>query len=314
MKRLFLSVIAMMTIFAAYAESASNASNMALAVVIEDPSGVIPEPANKQLQNRLIQMLTQNGVSSSDYFGQFFLAAFAIPQEKDVLPGPPQQYLQTMEINLYIADYTNKVIFASTSLTAKGAGQNEARSCMDAMRKMPIQSANARKFVEEAKTKIINYYNTEADNILTRAKSLMKMKQYEEAIFLANSIPAQCAKYTEAQEMCMTIYQMYVDNLCTQNLALARSAWMAEQNATGAYAAGEYLSQILPDAACYDDAMALYKEIKGKVLDDWKFEMKQYQDGVDLESQRINAMREVGVAFGKGQQPTTTNIGFLRGL
>ena len=40
--------------------------------------------------------------------------------------------------------------------------------------------------------------------------------------------------------------------------------------------------------------------------------MKKWQDGVDLESQRINAFREVGVAYGQGQQPTTTNIGWLR--
>lgn len=314
MKRLLTTVIAMMTIFAAYAESASNASNLALAVIIDDPTGVLAQPANKQLENRLIQMLTANGVSSSDFLGQFFLAASAIPQEKDVLPGPPQQYLQTMEVNLYIADYTNQVIFASTSLTAKGAGQNEARSCMDAMRKMPINSAAAKQFVAEGKQKIINYYNTEAENILVRAKALMKMKQYEEAIYLANSIPAQCNKYTEAQELCMTIYQAYVDNQCQANLAMARAAWAAEQNASGAAAAGEYLALIYPDAACYDDAMALYKEIKGKVLDDWKFEMRQWESGQNLESQRINAMREVGVAFGKGQQPTTTNIGFLRGL
>ena len=89
-------------------------------------------------------------------------------------------------------------------------------------------------------------------------------------------------------------------------------AWAAEQNATGAQKAGEFLAEIYPDAKCYEDAMNLYKEIKGKVLDDWEFEMKQYQDGIDLEKQRINAMREVGVAFGKGQQPTTTNIGFLK--
>ena len=59
--------------------------------------------------------------------------------------------------------------------------------------------------------------------------------------------------------------------------------------------------------------MALYKEIKGKVLDDWKFEMKVYQDGVDTERERIHAIRDVGVAFGKGQQPTTTNLmNFIR--
>ena len=126
------------------------------------------------------------------------------------------------------------------------------------------------------------------------------------------TIPAQCNKYDEALKVGLDIYQQYLDNQCAVNLAAARQAWAAEQNATGAQKAGEYLAQILPDAGCYDDAMALYKEIKGKVLDDWKFEMKQYQDGVDLEKQRINAMREVGVAYGRGQQPTTTNIGFLR--
>ena len=72
------------------------------------------------------------------------------------------------------------------------------------------------------------------------------------------------------------------------------------------------MAKIQPDAGCYDEAMALYQEIKGKVLDDWKFEMKQYQDSVDIEKSKVNAMREVGVAFGKGQQPTTTNIGFVR--
>lgn len=314
MKRIFISIIALMSVFATAMAQTSNAGNLALAVVVDESVQELPDPAKTQLQNRLIQMLTQNGISSSDFFGQFFLAAFAIPQEKDILPGPPQQFLETVEVNLYVADYTNQVIFASTSLTAKGAGQNEARCLMDAMRKMPIQSKNAKQFVAEAKQKIINYYNTEAGNILKRAQSLAAMKKYEEAIYLANSIPAQCDRYNEAQDLCMKIYQQYVDHECNQNLGLARAAWAAEQNASGAAAAGEYLSQIYPDASCYDDAMALYKEIKGKVLDDWKFEMRQWQSGVDLESQRINAMREVGVAFGKGQQPTTTNIGFLRGL
>ena len=71
---------------------------------------------------------------------------------------------------------------------------------------------------------------------------------------------------------------------------------------------------ILPDAGCYDEAMELYREIKGKVLDDWKFEMKKYQDGVDLEKQRIDAMRQVGVAYGNHQPAQTTSIEFLRTL
>ena len=107
---------------------------------------------------------------------------------------------------------------------------------------------------------------------------------------------------------------MQLDNECNIYLAAARQAWAAEQNAKGAAAAGEYLMNILPDAGCYDEAMELYREIKGKVLDDWKFEMKKYQDGVDLEKQRIDAMRQVGVAYGNHQPAQTTSIEFLRTL
>ena len=53
-------------------------------------------------------------------------------------------------------------------------------------------------------------------------------------------------------------------------------------------------------------------EIRDKVLADWQFEMKKWQDGIDLESQRIEAMRQIGVAYGNGQQPTTYGLGWLR--
>lgn len=293
---------------------AQYTSRVALCPVVSDATERFPETAKTQLTNKLVQVLTTNGVASSDYLGQFIISAFAVPVEKNVLAGPPMQILEKIEINLYIADYTNKVIFASTSLEAKGAGTNEDRSYLNAISKMNVKSDKLTKFVQEGVTKIVAYYDAEADNILTKARSLAKMKKYEEAIYLAASIPAQCKKFNEANTLVMDIYQQYVNQTCNENLALARSAWAAAQNATGANAAGEYLARIYPDAACYGDATNLYKEIKAKVLDDWKFEMKKYQDGVDLESQRINAAREVGVAYGKGQQPVSTNIGFLRGL
>ena len=107
---------------------------------------------------------------------------------------------------------------------------------------------------------------------------------------------------------------MQLDYECAQNLAAARQAWAAEQNSKGAYAAGEYLANILPDAGCYDEAMELYREIKGKVLDDWKFEMRKYDDSIDLERRRIDAARQVGVAYGNHQPAQTTTIEFLRSL
>ena len=99
------------------------------------------------------------------------------------------------------------------------------------------------------------------------------------------------------------------------NLAAARNAWAADQTSKGATKAGEYLVNILPDAGCYDEAMKLYNEMKTKLLDDWKFEkMKVHQDTINLESQRIEASRQVGVAYGNHQPQQKTTIEFLNTL
>ena len=80
-----------------------------------------------------------------------------------------------------------------------------------------------------------------------------------------------------------------------------------------AYEVCSLLAQIDPDAACYADAAKLMTEVKRQVRSDIDFEMRQkYNDQVKIERERIAAIRAIGVAYGKGQQPTTTNLMFLR--
>lgn len=296
----------------AVAMVAQDTQYLPISVQVEAMSEPFPATAEQQVRNKLTQLLAKNGIASMDYLNQFFITAFVVPQSKDIVASAPMKISETMEMTLYIADYTNKVVFATASTTLRGIGETESKCYMNALKGLNINSPALAAFVEEGKTKILAYYDHEADNIIKKAQFLAAQKQYEEALSMVVTIPAQCSKYDEALQTGLTIYQQYINNLCQINLAKARQAWAAEQNSVGAQKAGAYLENILPDAGCYDEATALYKEIKGKVLEDWKFEMKQYQDSVDITKQRINAMREVGVAFGRGQQPTTTNIGFLR--
>ena len=169
-------------------------------------------------------------------------------------------------------------------------------------------------FIEDGKTKVIEYYDHEGEALIKKAQTLARQKEFDQAMYIVSLIPQQSKHYDAALAAGVEIYQAYIDDQCNINLAAAKVAWAAEQNKTGAYAAGEYLANILPDAKCYGEAMELYKEIKGKVLDDWKFEMKKYQDGIDLEKLRIDAMRQVGVAYGTHQPSHTTSVEFLRTL
>lgn len=283
-----------------------------ISVYIEPVQEPFPHNAQVQMANKLTQLLTKQGIASLSENSQFLLTVFAVPQSKEVLGTAPAQYVEVMEMTFYIADAMNQTVYSSTSQVVRGVGSTDTKAYMDAIKKINISSKDMATFVQTGKEKIIAYYDHEADRILAQAKTQIGMKQYDAAMYTAMSIPAQCKRYADAQAILLDAYQAYVDQVCVENLAAAKAAWAAEQNSTGAAEAGKYLSEIYPDAKCYGDADELYKEIKGKVLDDWKFEMKKYNDQVALESQRINAAREIGVAYGNHQQPTSTNIGFLR--
>lgn len=311
MKKIFsICVAALMsaTMFAAETEF------LPISVYAADNSENFPEGAKAMMENKLTQLLTRNGIAGLDYMGQFLLTVTTTPLDKDIIAGPPSKIAEKMEMNLYIVDAYAKTIFSTTSFSVRGLGETENKCYLNAISRMPLQSPAIAQFIQEGKEKIIGYYDHEGEALIKKAQFLAKQKKYDEALFLVTLIPQQCKHYDAGLAAGLDIYQQYLDNECNINLAAARQAWAAQQNAEGAALAGEFLAKILPDAGCYGDAMALYKEIKGKVLDDWKFEMKKYQDGVDLEKQRIEASRAVGVAYGNHQPNKEVNIEFLRTL
>lgn len=310
MKKVIFSIVAALmsaTMFAAETQF------LPISVYAADNSENFPEGAKAMIENKLTQLLTRNGIAGLDYMGQFVLTVTTTPLDKDIIAGPPMKISEKMEMNLYIVDMYAKTVFSSTSFSVRGLGETENKCYLNAISRMPLQSPQIAQFIQEGKEKIIAYYDHEGEMLIKKAQFLAKQKKYDEALFWVSLIPQQSKHYDTALAAGQAIYQQYINNECNVNLAAARQAWAAHQNSNGAEAAGEYLARILPDAGCYGDAMALYKEIKGKVLDDWKFEMKQYQDGVDLEKQRIEAARAVGVAYGTHQPSKEVNIDFIRG-
>ena len=305
-------MVTMMGTVTLCAQSQKDVSAIVLSVVVPEGINGFPDVAKNVLANKITQLATVNGVSAAEGYGRFFITAIPSLLTKDIVPGPPQQIAQNLDITFYVADNFDQKVFASVSISAKGVGTNENKAYLNAITNVSPNSSKLKEFFELGKQKIMEYYIAQCDNIIKKAKSLAGQKEYQEAIYHLTAIPDAVPEcYEKALAETQIIYQQYIDHLCDVSLAHAKSAWAAEQNSKGAEKAGEYLKYIYPDAYCYGEAQKLYMEIKGKVFDDWRFEMKKYLDSVDLESQRIEAWRAVGISFGENQKQNTYNTHWL---
>ena len=218
----------------------------------------------------------------------------------------------TVQLTLYIGDAVGQKVFSTLTVDAKGVGTNINRAYINAFRAINGNNVKIQEFIREGKEKIISWYNSNYRQILVKAQKSASMHEYDAALYYVTSIPECCVGYEEASKLIDTYYTQYVNYNCQLIMQYARSEWAKSPDAEGASKAFDWLVFIEPGSSCEGEAKALYNEIKQKVTSDWDFENREkYKDEAGLKKQRIEAARAIGVAFGNGQQPVTTNITWL---
>ena len=316
MKNILIIILALLPLMATSQndlEKADDYSRISLDVLIPSQVENIPDYAKSLLENKLTQAVTKKGMAGAGVNPRFLLTGKMDLISKDIISSMPVMEAYTFEVSLYIVDFIDKDIVSSTSFSAKGAGTNSNKAYINAIRTINFRNAKVDRFLDDGKRKIIEYYNSRCDFIIANAKALAAQKQFENALNTLTSIP-QVSKecYLKAIEEIGPIYQDFADYNCQILINVASANWAAQPNSNGAQLAGAVLSQIDPDSQCYSDSRRLIDKMEQKVLKDenrdWEFIQKTLDNEVMLESLRIRAWRDVGVAWGKGQQPTYNDI------
>lgn len=286
---------------------------MPVSIQIDEEFANVPTAAASILYQSLSRVATENGLTSEAPTTPFVLTAHCDVLDKSNLPGPPIQTVYNLGLTLYMADTFTQKKFGTAYLTLDGVGTGEVKSYINAFRRINANHSEIVGLINRSKANMMKYYDTQYPNIIKEAKRLASMHNYEEALMQVFSIPV-CSKGGE--EASRYGLQLYTENLNRVNLFLlnrARALWAAGQNQQTAFSVCAMLAQIDPDAACYTEASKLMKEIKNQVRSDIDFEMREkYRDEIQLEKDRISTARAVGVAWGNGQKPMTTNLMWLR--
>lgn len=279
-----------------------DAGRIALTAVVPDQIEGITPSSKSSLQSKLSQIVTRNGMGGSSLNSRFIIVANVVVLTKDITPTAPPMQAYTLEVSLFIGDGVEGNLFSSTSLTLKGVGQTETKAYMSALKNLKATDPRFEDFIEQGKNEIIEYYNTRCDFILKEAEMLASKNDFEAAIAKLVGIPEVCKEcFDKAMEAVEPLYQKQIDRECQMKLNEAKGIWDAGQDRNSAEAAASILATIEPSASCFGEIKALYKKIATKVdeIDDreWKYTLKDQAQ----ESERIEAIRAIGVAYGNNQ-------------
>ncbi len=314
MKKILLSLL-MIIGYNAYSQNtlgkSDDAARITLAAYVPQQIDKMPDAARSILANKLNQIVTQNGMGGAANNERFIITANVNVISKDLTATAPPMTALVLEVTLYIGDGFVGTKFSSTSISVKGVGESETKAYISALKGISPTNSNIQSFVGNGKSKIIEYYNSKCDFIIKEVQTLVSQNNFEEAIFKLTSVPEVCKEcYDKAMDAVGPIYQKQIDRECKSKLMDANTAWNAAQDSYGADTAGGILAQIDPNASCYKEALALSNKIAQRIKEidqrDWKLQLKEQQDNVDIQKATIKAIRDIGVAYGNGQPKTVT--------
>ena len=300
----------------------------------------LPAEARKLLDTKLSQIASNYGMGGSAVNPRFIITATVNIGTKDIIAGPPQMIAQNIEVAIFIGDAIENKSFCNTTLSLKGVGTNENKSFIDAIKKINPKQKDLYELIEQGKSKIISYYNTQCDFTLKEAMTLKHQCKYDEAIYKLSLVPEVCQDcYFKCLDTLQYVYQEKIDNDCQVKFQKAKTIWAANSSSQGAEEVAEVLSQIDPLASCQPEIEEFIKSIDSKLKADekarWEFKIKQYEDQIakekeqfriaeeksirddefrenqavrnlELDKIRVNAYREIAVEYAKNQ-PKTIN-------
>lgn len=290
------------------AQNLSEKDKMALAIWIPDGTENLTPAAKSVLQNKLTNIATENGIVGSSEFQRFVMAANVNVISKNITSTAPVMQAYTLSVDLYIGDGIDGKAFSSYSITVKGVGENETKAYIAALKNIQIDNPTIQSFIGKGKSKIVAYYNTQCDFIITKAKTLANQNKFDEALWYLTTIPDECSDcWKKAMDAASLIFKQKINVECKQKLNEANNIWNAAQNWEAAQEAGRILSSIDPNADCVDEIKTLANKIEKRIKEvdnrEWNF---RYDYEIGLKRDLIKAYQEVGVAWGNGQAQNVT--------
>lgn len=254
------------------------------------------------LRNKLSAALPASGCSQSDYGSIIICPSTAVSGKQMVEGGMKTITVYDVNLTVSLSNIITGTGFNTMSMNLRGEGYSEAEAVISAVNKLSNDDVRLVKFLSESRKKIIDYYKNNRKNILIQAQTLANMQQYDKAIALLASYPANISGYDEVAEAMTNIYNMYMIGICSQLI----------QSANGAFAVGKYdeaidiLNCIDMQSPCAEEVVALTEKVRREVDAEKQqtidLYLQEMQTAADMEKRRLRTIENIAVAYYQRQR------------
>ena len=300
----------------------------------EENCSSMPNGICEILTQKLTHVISQNGIQSQMGDSRFILTCHVTEESKNVLSTSPTQVAYVLNLHMCIGDGETGTKYISESFRTKGVGTTEEKAYRNAIKNLNSKSDQMVYFVGRASKRIIDYYESNKNQILSSISSNIVGKNLEGAAYELCLIPQECSYYNEVQNLLGQVNGRIVDNNSSELFMSAKSIWVAEQNESSANQVAELISKIDPNAKCFSEANKFMNSVMERMEQlnnrEWAAQQRQLaheremavirennrsvETKMRIEAQRdqnittIKMVRDVAVQYARSRPPVVYQI------
>lgn len=157
--------------------------------VLPVSSDNISNNAADVLYNRLNQLVTLNGLASTDNSNKFLLVPSVTVLSIEPTATAPVKYMAEVEVSLFLVDNTKKLVMSQETVVKRGVAENESKAVSEAVRSIKSRDPKLKKMIVNGKKKIKDYYDTECETVVKTINAYLECGMVNEALNELNAIP-----------------------------------------------------------------------------------------------------------------------------
>ncbi len=227
--RNLLIIICLLSTYGISAQSLDDVGKIVIGFDVPETSSKETQELKEYINNKVSHWISQAGYSANGIASFCLYPDIVIDNESIAEGGMKNVFVISGTLYLKIVQSEGGVVFSSISLPFRASSTKKITAIKNGIGN--LQFNRMLPLLDEAKDKILKYYESEKDNIIAQAELMMRQRDFDGAIAHLMSIPS-CIKsvYQEALEKADEIFdykiRVYNDSL----LSVAKS-FLAQHNA-----------------------------------------------------------------------------------